>query len=104
MMSFRVADEAAIRQKAQVGIMIGQTRESIKGNTTHGYESRSGEHRLFIERHPVEATVIRHSALNYPTSLKKPTLLYLWNSDGSGAIGQSTKGESMGTKGRTWDL
>jgi hypothetical protein len=69
MMSFSIADEAAIRQKAQVGIMIGQTKESIKGDTIHGYKSRGGEQRLFVERHPVDMMVIRHGSLNYPTPL-----------------------------------
>jgi hypothetical protein len=49
MMSLSIAYEAAIRQEAQVGIMISQTRESIEGDAIHGYESRGGEQRLFVE-------------------------------------------------------
>jgi hypothetical protein len=69
MMSFSIADEAAIRQKAQVGIMIGQTRESIKGDAIHGYKSRGSEQRLFVKQHPVDTMVIRHGSLNYLTPL-----------------------------------
>jgi hypothetical protein len=69
MMSLSIAYEAAIQQEAQVGIMIGQMRESIEGDTIHGYESRGGEQRLFVERHPVDTIVIRHGSLNYLTPL-----------------------------------
>jgi hypothetical protein len=49
--------------------MVGQTGEGIEGNAIHGYKGRGGEQRLFVERNPVDAMVIRHGSLNYLTPL-----------------------------------
>jgi hypothetical protein len=49
--------------------MIGQARKSIESDTVQRYESRGGEQRLFEERSPVDAMVIGHGLLNYPTPL-----------------------------------
>jgi hypothetical protein len=69
MMRFCKTNETAIGQEAQVGVVIVQTRQSIKSDAVQGYKSRSGEQRLFEERDPVDAVVIGHGVLNYPTPL-----------------------------------
>jgi hypothetical protein len=69
MMRFRETDKAAVSQEAQVGIVVGQTRQSIESDTVHGYKRRGREQQLFKERDPVDAVVIGHGVLNYPTPL-----------------------------------
>jgi hypothetical protein len=49
--------------------MIGQVREGVESNAVQRDESRGGEQRLFEERNPVDAMVIGHGLLNYPTPL-----------------------------------
>jgi hypothetical protein len=69
MMRFCETNETAIGQEAQVGVVIGQTRQSIESDAVQGYKRRSREQRLFEERDPVDAVVIGHGVLNYPTPL-----------------------------------
>jgi hypothetical protein len=69
MMSFREANETAIRQKAQIGVVVGQTRKGVESNAVQRYKSRGGKQRLFEERDPMDAMVIGHGLLNYPTPL-----------------------------------
>jgi hypothetical protein len=69
MMRFRETDKAAVSQEAQVGVVVGQTRQSVESDAVQGYKRRGGEQRLFKERDPVDAVVIGHGVLNYPTPL-----------------------------------
>jgi hypothetical protein len=69
MMGFSIAYEAVIRQETQVGIMICQVRKGVEGDAVHRYKSGGGEHRLLEEQNSMEAMVIRHGLLNYPTPL-----------------------------------
>jgi hypothetical protein len=69
MMSFRKANETTIRQKAQIGIVVSQTRKGVKSDAVQRYKSRGGKQRLFEERDPMDAMVIGHGLLNYPTPL-----------------------------------
>jgi hypothetical protein len=69
MMHFRETNKTAISQEAQVGVVVGQTRQGIESNAVQGYKSRSGEQRLFEERDPMDAMVIGHGLLNYPPPL-----------------------------------
>jgi hypothetical protein len=69
MMSFREANETVIRQKAQISVVVDQTRKGIKSDAVQRYKSRGGEQRLFEERDPMDAMVIGHGLLNYPTPL-----------------------------------
>jgi hypothetical protein len=49
--------------------VIGQARESVEGDTIHRYKGRGGKQRLLVEKNPVDAMVIGHGLLNYPTPL-----------------------------------
>jgi hypothetical protein len=69
MMSFREANETAVRQKAQIGVVVGQTRKGIESDAVQRYKSRGGKQRLFEERDPMDVMVIGHGLLNYPTPL-----------------------------------
>jgi hypothetical protein len=69
MMSFRETDETVIRQKAQIGVVVGQMRKGIESDAVKRYKSRGGKQRLFEERDPMDAMVIGHGLLNYPTPL-----------------------------------
>jgi hypothetical protein len=69
MMSFREANETAILQKAQIGVVVGQTRKGVESDAVQRYKSRGGKQRLFEERDPMNAMVIGHGLLNYPTPL-----------------------------------
>jgi hypothetical protein len=69
MMSFREAYETAIHQKAQIGVVVGQTRKGVESDAVQRYKSRGGKQRLFEERDPMDVMVIGHGVLNYPTPL-----------------------------------
>jgi hypothetical protein len=69
MMSFREANETAICQKAQIGVVVGQMRKGVESDAVQRYKSRGGEQRLFEERDPINAMVIGHGLLNYSTPL-----------------------------------
>jgi hypothetical protein len=69
MMRVRETDKAAVSQEAQVGVVVVQTRQSIESDAVQGYKRRGGERRLFKEGDPVDAVVIGHGVLNYPTPL-----------------------------------
>jgi hypothetical protein len=64
-----MTDEATIRQKEQIGIVIAQMRKSIECDAIHGHEDGGREQQLFVKGHPVDTMVIRHASLNYPTPL-----------------------------------
>jgi hypothetical protein len=69
MMRVRDTDKAAVSQEAQVGVVVVHTRQSIESDAVQGYKRRGGKRRLFKERNPVDAVVIGHGVLNYPTPL-----------------------------------
>jgi hypothetical protein len=69
MMGFRKANETTIRQKAQICVMISQTRKGIESDAVQRHKNRGGKQRLFEEGDPMEAMVIGHGLLNYPTPL-----------------------------------
>jgi hypothetical protein len=69
MMSVRETDKAAVSQEAQVGVVVVQTRQSIESDAVQGHKRRGGKRQLFKEGDPVEAVVIGHGVLNYPTPL-----------------------------------
>jgi hypothetical protein len=64
MMNFRMADETMIRQEEEIGIVVLQTRKSIKRDTIHGHQDRGREQQLFVEGNPVDTMVIGHDSLN----------------------------------------
>jgi hypothetical protein len=68
MMKGMVADEAPTRGKEQVGIVLRQAGESIKGNGVDGHKDWSGEVQARIEFDPMSIVVIRHHLLNYSST------------------------------------
>jgi hypothetical protein len=44
-------------------------RESVEGDAIHRHKGRGREQRLLEERNPMDAVVIGHDSLNYPTPL-----------------------------------
>jgi hypothetical protein len=76
-MSSEMADEATTRTEEKVGIFVGQTGQSIKGEAINGHIDRGQEERSFIKVDPVDVVVIRHDLLNYPIPSSNPLLYTL---------------------------
>jgi hypothetical protein len=44
-------------------------RKGVESDAVQRYKSRGGKQRLFEERDPMDAMIIGHGLLNYPTPL-----------------------------------
>jgi hypothetical protein len=104
-MSSEVADEATTRTKEEVGILVGQTGQSVECETIHGHINGGREERSFIKADPMDIVVIGHDLLNYPNTLQKPSPLYPRISQRSITSEKKVR-QRMGQKeweGRMWD-
>jgi hypothetical protein len=69
--------ETTTSTEEQVGIVRGEARQSIKGETINGYGNRSQEGGASLEGIPVGVMVVGHGLLNYSNPFRLPFLYTL---------------------------